>query len=150
MSGGAYFKWANFADHQTNGLMYYNQYLEALRKYKLFPVTVKESFYGTAFRLSDRDNSGYISEDEYNKMYRAYCRVNTAGDTVDKMVYFIFCLLDSDASGLITVDEMKPLLRMWGLKEDTETVLQYMNIVDFNHSGKISYEEFYHFKQYLY
>ena len=52
--------------------MYYDQFYKAMTKYKLFPITVKESFYGTAFRLSDRDNNGYITENEYNKMYRPH------------------------------------------------------------------------------
>ena len=150
MAFGGYFKFPKFEDHSVDGKMTYQDYVKAMTQYKLFPGTVKETFYGTSFRIADLESDGVITQKEFNKIMKAYGRVNIAGDEIDKMVYFIFCLLDDDASGLISVDEMTRLMRLWGLKEDRETILSYMNIYDTNHSGKISYEEFYYFKPYLY
>ncbi|XP_022090993.1 calmodulin-A-like isoform X3 [Acanthaster planci] len=84
----------------------------------------------------DKDGSGFIEYDEFEKMMMAL------DEKIMASLRETFNAIDKDGNGYISMDEIEDLLKSLGVKPTEQELKNAMAEADTNQDNKISFEEF--------
>lgn len=127
-------------DEDLGGLISFEEFKEFFSKQEPFKSQGGQDYLDFVFRLMDTDNNKKISFYDFIPFARGYFEMKNYGNK--QWYYLCFRTLDTDGSGEIGLDEIRQLLFYWGKATDDETCQRYIDYLDTDKNGSVSFDEF--------